>query len=67
MSYVKVKGHNGMAKDLQTGAVVNTDRAALLAARKRKKEILEEKNKIKTMEDRIEFLESKLNQILGET
>lgn len=53
-----------MRKDAQTGAVVNTDRESLMAARRRRDAILAEREKVKTLEDKVAKLESLLNKII---
>lgn len=62
----KVEGHSELRKDMHSGAVINTDEEALFAARKRKKEILESKEKMEILENKVEWLEIQLKQLLEE-
>lgn len=64
MNLIKVEGHNSLRKDAQTGAVVNTDRESLMAARRRRDAILAEREKVKSLEDKVAQLESLLNKII---
>lgn len=62
---VKVEGHGSLRKDAQTSAVVNIDKEALIAAKKRKKAILDEKDRIVNLEARIQKLEKIIAQLGG--
>lgn len=66
MDLLKVEGHNSLRKDAQTGAVVNTDRESLIAARRRRDAILAEREKVKTLEDKVAKLESLIQQLIEE-
>lgn len=66
MELVKVEGAPGLRRDTQSGAIINTDRDALLAARSVKARKLAEQETIKTLEDKVERLEALLNKLLGE-
>ena len=48
MNYVKIDGHSGYVRDKGSGAVLNTNKAEIEAARKRK---LERKSKEKEIDD----------------
>jgi len=56
-----------LSKDAVSGGVVNTDRAALVAARQRKKSILEDKDKIKKLEDELNTLKGLVQKLIGES
>lgn len=60
----KVKGKEGLLKDPHTGCVVNTDLDGLQQARATKRRILEEREKNKRLEDRVNRLESALEVLL---
>jgi len=64
MELYKVEGHAGIQKDVNTGAVLNTDREALLAARRRREAIIAERSKVKSLEEKVETLERLLNELL---
>ncbi len=63
MKYAKVRGHEGLVKDPQSGAVINTDTNAYEAAKSAKKRILEEKKKYKELEERMARLEAIIENI----
>lgn len=65
MGLIPIEGHDGLGKDPLSGAIVNTDREALIAARKRKAAILEDKEKLSTLETRVAHLEKLLEKVLG--
>jgi hypothetical protein len=60
----KIEGYSSLRKDAQTSAVVNTDREALLMARKRRDQVLAEKQQITTLEDKVAELEKLVRQLL---
>ena len=62
---LRVDGHDKLSKDAQTGGVVNTDVDGLNAARAAKRKLLESRNKIESLEDRVKKLESLIEQIIG--
>lgn len=61
---IKVHGHKGLSRDAETGGIVNTDRDALLSARRRRKEVLEEKNRISKLEGEVERLTALVEKLL---
>ncbi len=62
----KVQGREGLVKDPRTGAVVNVDDNAFRQAKLAKKRILESKEKQKTLEDRVDQLESLVHQLIDD-
>ncbi|AND75045.1 hypothetical protein pf16_122 [Pseudomonas phage pf16] len=66
MDLLLVEGNPGLRKDAQTGAVINNDREALLAARRLKEQRLAEINKVNELEDKVAKMELLLKQLLGE-
>ncbi len=66
MSYVKVQGNSGLAKDPISGAVINIDNDAYAAALLRKKRAAAEKKlleRIDSLEMRVAELEKKLQSL----
>lgn len=63
---LKVTGHDKLSKDARSGGVINIDGDGLRAARAAKRRMLENKNTIEALEQRINRLESMINQLLGE-
>lgn len=66
MDLIQVEGNPALRKDAQTGAVINNDREALLAARRLKDQRLAEINKVNELEDKVAKMELLLKQLLGE-
>jgi len=66
MSLVKVQGNAGLAKDPRSGAVINVDNDAYVAALARKKRATHEKKlleRIDSLEMRVAELEKKLQSL----
>lgn len=63
---LKVKGHDKLSKDAQSGAVINIDRDGLLSARAAKRRLLESRTQITELEQRIEDLETLFAKLIGE-
>lgn len=61
---LKVEGHSDLYRDPTTQGIYNTDRAALLTAKRIKKEKLEEKQRLDKMEEKISTIESTMTSIL---
>ena len=58
-TYIKIKDHENLVKDPQTGAILNTDKNALVRHEMRMREIEKEKRK----EEEINNLKSELSDI----
>lgn len=63
---IKVEGMPGLCREAQSGGVINTDREALLAARRLKEQKLAEREKLENLEAKVERLEALLNKLLGD-
>jgi hypothetical protein len=61
----KVEGYKGLRKDSQTGAVINTDKSALMQAKERKAAILAEKQRVLNLEKQVEDLTLLVQQLLN--
>lgn len=66
MKLIQVEGHKGLRREERTRAIVNTDREALLAARRRKEQVLKEKERVNNLEAKIERLEKLIESLLEE-
>lgn len=64
MDLLHVEGMPALRKDAQSGAVINTDREALLAARRLKEARLAEQDKVKNLEEKVDRLTALLEQLL---
>lgn len=54
----RVQGKENLYKDPDSGAIINNDRDSYEMAKANKRRILEERNKQKNLEERIEYLET---------
>ena len=63
-SLIKIKDKPNLAKETNSGGIVNTDDNAFRMARSIKRKILEEKEKQKNLESRVEQLELLVTKFL---
>lgn len=63
---LKVKGHDKLSKDAQSGGIINNDTDSLAAARAARRKILEDKQKISSLEQRVSDLEAMFKRLLEE-
>lgn len=64
MKHIQVEGHPGLARDPNTGAIINTDTAEIERAKKIKAKRQSEKAKLKQLEDDVNDIKIMLNTIL---
>jgi hypothetical protein len=64
MTFNAVKGHPRLAKEVSSGGVVNTDREALVLARKRKAAVMADKQRIDNLEDKLNKIEQLLMKLV---
>lgn len=60
----KVEGKEGLEKDPRTHAVINVDRNSYETARAHKKRLLQERDKQRSLEQRINKLEDAIERLL---
>ena len=63
MSYIKVNGHNNLARDIRSGAIVNTNKSEFQMYMKRHKERNEQGDKMRNVCKEINNLKSELREI----
>ena len=63
MKYTKIEGHHGYVKD-ETGAVINTNREEIDAAKRRKAERKKQENEINKLKDEVGDIKKMLTQIV---
>ena len=63
-NFVKVEGSKGLYKNMTTGVVSNFDEEGLARAKAIKKNRLEEKKKIKSLEDEVKTLKDLVSSII---
>lgn len=61
---LKVKGHPDLYRDSTSNGIINSDREALLIAKRRKQEILQEKQRIDNIEIEVKEIKDTLKEIL---
>jgi len=61
---LKVKGHPDLYRDSTSNSIINSDREALLIAKRRKQEILQEKRRIDNIEMEVKEIKDTLKEIL---
>lgn len=64
MDKLKVEGHSNLYRDSSSGGIYNSDRTGLMAAKRRKKELMEEKKRIETLENEVKDIKTSLDMIL---
>lgn len=60
----RIEGKENLFKDPSSGAVVNADQDAYKMAKQYKRRILEEREKQRTLEDRVHRLEGAIEKLL---
>ncbi len=63
MSYIKVKGHDGLVRDLNTGAIIIQDDSAI-SARRKSKQLSSALEDINMLKDEISEIKSLLRTLL---
>ena len=64
MSYIKVEGEPGIARDPRSNAIISVDKDAYAEFKARMSEKREAANRLTKLEDRMENLEHMLSRIL---
>ena len=64
MDYKKVEGHSDLIRDLETNAVINTNKTAYQDYLKMREEKLNEKQRLDNMENEIGEIKSLLHKLL---
>lgn len=61
---LKVKGHPDLYRDTTSNGIYNSDRESLLVAKRRKMEILNEKQRIDNIENEVKEIKDTMKEIL---
>ena len=64
MNYVKVEGHKGYIRDKSSGAILNTNKEEIEAARKRKAERLDKDRELSDLKDEVSDIKKMLTKIV---
>ena len=62
--YIKVDGHNGLARDKHSGAIINIDSKGMAKARHRKKVWKEQQEELETLRNDVAMMKQMMQQIL---
>ena len=63
-NYVKVEGHPGYYRDMVTGAIINKNKSALEAAKKKKEALIRDRERMDVLEDKVDKLSNMLETLL---
>ena len=64
MSYVKIEGHRGFVRDKKSGAIINTNKEEIEAAKKRKAERLNKDKELSDLKDEVSDIKKMLTKIV---
>jgi len=64
MSYIKIEGHKGFVRDKRSGAIINTNREEIEAAKKRKAERLNKDKELDNLKDEVSDIKKMLTKII---
>jgi hypothetical protein len=62
--YIRVDGYNGLARDKNSGAIINIDSVGMSKARNRKKVWKEQQEELETLRNDVAMMKQMLQQIL---
>jgi len=61
---VKVEGHPGYYRDMVTGAIINKNKSALEAAKKKKEALIRDRERMEELENKVDNLTNMLETLL---
>jgi hypothetical protein len=64
MNHVKVEGHEGYVRDEQSGAILNTNKEEIEAAKKRKADRLSRDKELSDLKDEVSDIKKMLTKIV---
>ena len=64
MSYVKVEGHKNFVRDRRSGAIINTNKEEIAAAKRRKAERLSRDKQLNDLKDEVGDIKKMLTKII---
>ena len=62
--YIRVDGYNGLARDKNSGAIINIDSIGMSKARNRKKVWKEQQEELETLRNDVAMMKQMMQQIL---
>ena len=64
MNYVKIEGHNGYVRDKKSGAVLNTNKSEIEAAKKRKQQRATKEQELNNLKNEVSDIKIMLTKII---
>jgi len=64
MNYVKIEGHNGYVRDKKSGAVLNTNKSEIEAAKKRKQQRATKEQELDNLKNEVSDIKIMLTKII---
>tara|TARA_B100000035_G_scaffold183079_1_gene156331 strand:- start:143 stop:352 length:210 start_codon:yes stop_codon:yes gene_type:complete len=64
MSYVRIEGHKGFVRDKRSGAIINTNKEEIEAAKKRKAERLNKDKELSDLKNEVSDIKKMLTKIV---
>lgn len=64
--YIKVKGHSNLARDRNTGAIVNINSGEMAQARKRKKLWREQQDELSSLKSDVAYMKEMMAKLIEE-
>ena len=64
MSYVRIEGHKGFVRDKRRGAIINTNKEEIEAAKKRKAERLNKDKELSDLKNEVSDIKKMLTKIV---
>ena len=65
MDFAKVQGHDGLVRDMNTGAIINTDSSGYAQYKKMKQRRQTEREELDTLKKDIDEIKSLLKELLN--
>ena len=64
MNYIKIEGHNGYVRDKKSGAVLNTNKSEIEAAKKRKQQRATKEQELDNLKNEVSDIKIMLTKII---
>jgi len=64
MNYIKIEGHNGYVRDKKSGAVLNTNKSEIEAAKKRKQQRATKEQELDNLKNEVSDIKIMLTKLI---
>tara|TARA_B100000214_G_scaffold355727_1_gene313768 strand:+ start:2322 stop:2531 length:210 start_codon:yes stop_codon:yes gene_type:complete len=64
MNYVKIEGHNGYVRDKKSGAILNTNKSEIEAAKKRKQQRATKEQELDNLKNEVSDIKIMLTKLI---